>query len=64
MFDAAILKNMSRTTYNAGHPIRVSKQYLDKVMKDNISDTLFLKIYETVCAGYQAYETYFIGEIK
>tara|TARA_R110002110_G_scaffold28661_1_gene102790 strand:+ start:1908 stop:2699 length:792 start_codon:yes stop_codon:yes gene_type:complete len=62
-FDLETIQKISYSKYNAGHPIRFTKEYMNNFLKDNF-DQVFSTIIEETVAGEPAEERYFIGKLK
>ncbi len=62
-FDLADIKHLAETTYNAGHPIRLTKEYVNGVLDANY-EQLFSRTFPEVVAGVTGEERYFIGKKK
>ena len=52
---------MTKFKYNAGHPIRVTKSYINNIL-DSKYKPLFSKTFEEEVSGLKGEERYFIGE--
>ena len=52
---------MAKFKYNAGHPIRVTKSYINNIL-DSKYKSLFSTIFEEEVAGLKGEERYFIGK--
>lgn len=57
-FPYSSLAQMVVKTYNAGHPIRIDTHYLLNFVSQ--FKMLYRKSFQVKCAGYEAYENYFI----
>ncbi len=62
-FDLETIKVIAKTRYNAGHPIRPTKEFITNTLKTQYDEMFSRKIYEEV-ASMDAEEFYFIGKKK
>jgi SAM-dependent methyltransferase len=62
-FDLETIEKISSSKYNAGHPIRFTKEYMNSFLEDNFEQVFSNVIDETV-ANEPAEERYFIGKFK
>ena len=60
-FDLDVIETMAKFKYNAGHPIRVTKSYINNIL-DSKYKSLFSTIFEEEVAGLKGEERYFIGK--
>lgn len=59
-FDKEVVDRLAKTKYNAGHPIRITKEYMNNYLETNYT-TLFSKVIPEEVAGETCEEIYFIG---
>lgn len=59
-FDYETIKRISKSKYNAGHPLRPTKEYINDFISNNF-EPVFSTTFPEVVAGEQAEELYFIG---
>ena len=62
-FDYETIEKISKSKYNAGHPLRATKEYINNFLTKNF-ETLFSTTFDEEVAGEQAEELYFIGVKK
>ena len=62
-FDKEVIDRLSHAKYNAGHPIRIKKEYMDNYLDTNF-EAMYSKIIPEVVAGESCEERYFIGKKK
>ena len=62
-FNLEDIKQLTESTYNAGHPIRLTKEYVNNVLDTNYTQ-LFSQTFTEMVAGYEGEERYFIGKKK
>ena len=62
-FDYDVAKRISEIKFNSGHPIRVTKDYINTTIS-GLFDPIFHKTFEEIVAGEQAEEWYFVGKKK
>ena len=60
-FDLDVVETMAKFKYNAGHPIRVTKSYINNILNSKYKP-LFSKTFEEEVSGLKGEERYFIGK--
>lgn len=60
-FDKDVIDRLAKTKYNAGHPIRFTKEYMNNYLNINFEE-LYSKFIPEVVAGEPCEEHYFIGK--
>lgn len=60
-FDIETVKEIAKFKYNAGHPLRPTKQYVNKFLDEKF-EQIFSRTFDEEVAGLMAEERYFIGK--